>query len=178
MFRTALILNVVAEIFAKFLIEECCMDMDFVQKNKEFWKNSILERVNSNNVELREESIAMVFLQTINILILKNTICIRNLKEKDNPVLVSDGFEDENYYYFFPEIILSKVNIFQKQMGKQSLGELREITENLFAEKIIKKYPNGLGKTTFYARILVCGKKQKTLKISKVKFQKIIDEKD
>ena len=124
-----------------------------------------------------EDSPSVVFVKAISDLMRVNSIVLNTQKVTGYDSSTFDGFEDENYFYFNPELVFKKVRSFCVASNIVFNMDLKEIVTTLYDDGIIKAASNGKGKQTYCVRINVGnGKKQNFLKISKETFRKVLDD--
>lgn len=171
-------LAVTADIFRDFLVNYCEWDLAMIEGIYEEINQAIMETAVQNESMSRMESYSSMFLKAVNALMATNKISLyREGKMQSEQIGTFDGFCDDKYYYFLPEITYAKAINFMTQMRQYLPLDLRELMGELYADGIIKVYSNGGGKRTFYARLSVGnGKKQGFIKISREIFEQIISE--
>lgn len=87
-----------------------------------------------------------------------------------------DGFEDENFLYFNPDIIHKKAVAFLQQTNRYFPYDPKEVWSMLADDRIIKTAPNGSGKRTYCVRIAVGnGARHNFIKISKIIFEAVCE---
>lgn len=174
---SAVNLLITADIVALFLKQYCLCNPFFNENLIQKMKEGVIECAHKNKIMTQEENYSCIFLRGIHALMSVNKISLYNGKMQTDHIKVYDGFEDEEFFYFLPEITYAKTSAFLQQSRQYLPFDLREMVLLLFEDGIIKSYPNGRNKVTYYARIpLENGVKQKFLKIKKDIFRKVVDE--
>ena len=124
----------------------------------------------------KEESPAVLFVKSIASLMRVGSITLCEDRRMISETAELDGFMDEQFYYFNPDLIHKKVVAFLGQTNSYFPYDAREIQSLLADERIIKTAPNGKGKRTLCVRILVGnGKKYNFLKIQRTTFEAVVE---
>lgn len=123
-----------------------------------------------------EESPSIAFIQALAALLRMNKIALNAEKIRITEASEYDGFEDDDFLYFNPDIAHKKAVAFLKQTNRHFPYDLKEVLTMLADDGIIKTAPNGTGKRTYCVRIPVGnGAKQNFLKIRKTIFADICE---
>lgn len=171
------ILHMVYHIILDFLVNHCGVEESEVIKVVGNVEQDIINNAQMSQAISSEDSPSVMFIKTVNDLMRVGTIVLGTGKIAMHDVEKFDGFDDENYFYFNPELIFKKVRSFYMASNIDFSMDLKEIIVALYDDGIIKTASNGKGKHTYCVRIGVGdGKKQNFLKISKEMFQKVLDD--
>lgn len=170
-------LRIVHHMILRFLREDC----DIYQPEKIWNVGNIEQNIVDNALMSQflssEDSPSVVFVKAISDLMRVNSIVLNTQKVTGYDSSTFDGFEDENYFYFNPELVFKKVRSFCVASNIVFNMDLKEIVTTLYDDGIIKTASNGKGKQTYCVRINVGnGKKQNFLKISKDTFHRVLDD--
>ena len=123
-----------------------------------------------------EESPSDIFIEAIAALLRTGHIRLCAEKRMLTEVETADGFEDENFLYFNPDVVHKKVAAFLRQTNRYFPYDLKEVLAMLADDRIIQTASNGQGKRTYCARVLVGnGHKYNFMKIRKVVFDSVIN---
>lgn len=173
---SATVLCIVADVFEEFLISFCDMDRLIVQNIIMEMRESVVQNAYRNELLIQEEAYGEIFIKGMNALMVVNKITLCKNKMLSEHVDVYDGFEDDKYFYFLPEVTYAKTINFLGQTRQFIPFDLRDLVISMHEDGIIKTYSNGDGKKTYFARINVGNeRKQKFLKISKSIFYAVVD---
>lgn len=174
---SAVILQIANEIMKQFLLFYCGMDKEHIEAICSEIANGIIRNAYMSQEMSVVESPSILFIRTIDELMRINQIILNTEKIMQTETSSYDGFEDEKYFYFNPELVYKKVLAFLAQTNRYLPLELREVMSALYDEGLIKASSNGAGKKTYCARIAIGdGKKQNFLKISKEIFEKVLND--
>ena len=160
-----------------FLVNYCKVNEEEVLKVVGNVEQDIINNALMSQAISSEDSPSVLFIKTINDLMRVGTIVLGTGKMTVHDVGKYDGYDDLDYFYFNPEMIFRKVRSFLAASNIDFPMDLNEIKVALYDDGIIKAASNGKGKRTYCVRVGVGdGKKQNFLKISKVVFQKVLDD--
>lgn len=158
-----------------FLINWCGMSASVIDNVVDEMQDGIVKSAIISQQLSVEELPSVTFIRAIDDLIRINSIVLKIYGGKDEISYEDDGFEDNENYYFNPEIVHKKVISFINSTNRYFPFDLKETMEMLADDKIIQTAPNGTGKRTFCQRILFSnGKKYRFLKLNKVMFENIV----
>lgn len=172
---SAVCLRVTADIVHAFL-EWCGMDAFMIEEHVNFCKFAILQMACQNESLAKGENFGETFLKAVSVLMDSKKIKLYQGKIEHVHMAEFDGFEDDTFFYFMPEITFSKVMQFLAQMKQFFPLDLKEVVASLLEDGIIKTYSNGAGKKTNLARISIGNnKKSNFLKIKKDVFESVVE---
>lgn len=174
---SAVMLQIANDIIQDFLITYCRINKEQVESITKEISNGIIRNAIQSQEMSTTESPSILFIKTVNDLMRINHIVLNTDRIMQTETSMYDGFLDEKYYYFNPEVVYKKVVAFLTQINHYFPLDLKEVMVALFEDGIIKASSNGTGKKTYCARIAVGnGKKQNFLKVSKERFDKLIKD--
>lgn len=139
-------------------------------------KKKIIECAKISEEMSTEESASEIFIQAISALMRANKIVLNADKVKMAEVSEYDGFEDENFLYFNPDIVHKKVVAFLQQTNRYFPFEPKEVQIMLADDGILKTGSNGTDKRTLCVRVSVGkGIRHNFLKIRKTIFEAVCE---
>lgn len=170
---SAVTLRIAADIFSMFLAKCCQMPDEGVVTQM---KRGIVECAKISEGLSSEESPGITFIQAIAELMRVGQVMLNTDKVKMAEVSEYDGYEDDNFLYFNPEIIHKKVVSFLQRTNRYFPFEPKEVHAMLADDGIIKTASNGVGKRTYCVRIPIGnGRKHNFLKIRKTIYESICE---
>lgn len=173
---SAVTLRIAADIFSMFLAKCCQMPDKEAEDVTERMKTGILECAKISEDLSKEESSGITFVQAIAELMRVGQVMLNTDKVKMAEASEYDGFEDDGFLYFNPEIIHKKVVSFLQRTNRYFPYEPKEVYAMLADDGIIKTASNGAGKRTYCVRIPIgSGRKHNFLKIRKTIFESICE---
>lgn len=169
-------LCIALDIFARFLTRCCRMSENEAERRISEMKKGILDCAVISEELSTEESPSDIFIEAIAALLRTGHIRLCAEKRMLTEVETADGFEDENFLHFNPDVVHKKVAAFLRQTNRYFPYDLKEVLAMLADDRIIQTASNGQGKRTYCARVLVGnGHKYNFMKIRKVVFNSVIN---
>lgn len=173
---SAVTLRLANDILNNFLAKYCGMDNGEIKTMLMQMREQIVDCAWMSEELSKEESPAVLFVKSIASLMRVGSITLCEDRRMISETAEFDGFLDEQFFYFNPDIIHKKVVAFLGQTNSYFPYDQREIQSLLADERIIKTAPNGKGKRTLCVRILVGnGKKYNFLKIQRTTFEAVVE---
>lgn len=173
---SAVTLRLASDILLKFLVEYCGMDNGEIETKLMQMREQIVDCAWMSEELSKEESPAVLFVKSIASLMRVGSVTLCEDRRMISETTEFDGFMDEQFYYFNPDLIHKKVVAFLGQTNSYFPYDQREIQSLLADERIIKTAPNGKGKRTLCVRILVGnGKKYNFLKFQRTTFEAVVE---
>lgn len=174
---SAVTLLITNDIIKKFMVLYCGMDKIHMETICENIANGIIQNAYISQELSVVEAPSISFIKAVDELMRINQIVLNTDKIMQTETSAYDGFEDNKYFYFNPELVYKKVIAFLAQTNRYFSLDMREVFVALYDEGIIKASSNGAGKKTYCARISVGnGKKLNFLKIDKEVFVKALND--
>ena len=152
---SAVTLRLASDILHKFLVEYCGVDNGEIETMLMQMRKQIVDCAWISEELSKDESPAVLFVKSIASLMRVGNITLCKDKLMISETAEFDGFMDEQFYYFNPDLVQKKVVAFLSQTNSYFPYDQREIQSLLADEQISKTAPNGKGKRTLCVRILV-----------------------
>ncbi|MEE1255678.1 MAG: hypothetical protein UHN47_04095 [Lachnospiraceae bacterium] len=166
-----------AEIVKEFLLRHCQLEEGKVLESYERWKSAIIKNAQNNEESSLNEPPTTIFLKAINILRLNRQIAISKTKLSKENFYSFAGFEDDDYVYFLPEKVYTKVRQYAYSIGQPFIYSLRDLQIALYEEGLLITHSNGKDKKTYFARFDVgCEQKVNFWQIKKEKMYQILED--
>lgn len=173
---SAVTLQLASDILHNFLLEFCGMDNGEVETMILQMRGQIVTCARISEELSKDESVGTIFVKAIAALMRVGNIKLIEDRMMLSDVAGSDGFMDEQFFYFNPDLVHKKVVAFLGQTNIYFPYDLKEVQSLLGDERISQTAPNGNGKRTLCARISVGnGKKYNFLKIRRTIFEAVVE---
>lgn len=173
---SAVTLQLASDILHDFLLEFCGMENGEVETMILQMRGQIVACARISEELSKDESVGTIFVKAIAALMRVGNIKLIEDKMMLSDVAGSDGFMDEQFFYFNPDLVHKKVVAFLGQTNIYFPYDLKEVQSLLGDERISQTAPNGNGKRTLCARISVGnGKKYNFLKIRRTIFEAVVE---
>lgn len=170
------VLRITCEIIRKFLLQYCRRSHFEVDGMIDEMKSGVLMMAYASEAFSLEESLAVRFAKIIDQLLQSKRLNVLSKRPTEDDIAFIDGFFEADYYYFLPENLYGEIKKVFSASNMYLPLNMDEMVKTLFEEGIITPTPNGAGKRTYYARILMeKGRKRNFLKIKKQILQEIAE---